>query len=219
MNCAAIAGTASAASIYQSVRWQKAVFKPQYAQRQSGGGSVAPPPPAHPMLDVGWAKGPGDLADPTHFWPKRSVNALTAKLISEQTIWYPIRIFGVDQYRAICRAYTQGVLVPCESGNCSFKSRYWRPYKRADSGSADAVIFNSLILDLPQGYPSGTVVNDDVTFDNASLALLGITTEPIKVASRLRRTPLLAALPLLTIGLGGLGLLGWRRKRKAQVVA
>jgi len=30
-------------------------------------------------------------------------------------------------------------------------------------------------------------------------------------------TPLPAALPLFAAGLGGLGLLGWRRKRKAQV--
>ena len=32
-------------------------------------------------------------------------------------------------------------------------------------------------------------------------------------------TPLPATLPLLATGLGGLGLLGWRRKRKAQAVA
>ena len=31
--------------------------------------------------------------------------------------------------------------------------------------------------------------------------------------------PLPAALPLFATGLGGLGLLGWRRKRKAQAVA
>jgi hypothetical protein len=31
-------------------------------------------------------------------------------------------------------------------------------------------------------------------------------------------TPLPAALPLFATGLGGLGLLGWRRKRKAQAV-
>jgi hypothetical protein len=33
------------------------------------------------------------------------------------------------------------------------------------------------------------------------------------------QTPLPAALPLFATGLGGLGLLGWRRKRKAQAVA
>jgi hypothetical protein len=32
-------------------------------------------------------------------------------------------------------------------------------------------------------------------------------------------TPLPAALPLFATGLGGLGLLGWRRKRKAQALA
>ena len=32
-------------------------------------------------------------------------------------------------------------------------------------------------------------------------------------------TPLPAALPLFATGLAGLGLLGWRRKRKAQAVA
>jgi hypothetical protein len=31
-------------------------------------------------------------------------------------------------------------------------------------------------------------------------------------------TPLPAALPLFATGIGGLGLLGWRRKRKAQAV-
>jgi hypothetical protein len=32
-------------------------------------------------------------------------------------------------------------------------------------------------------------------------------------------TPLPATLPLFATGLGALGLLGWRRKRKAQAVA
>jgi hypothetical protein len=32
-------------------------------------------------------------------------------------------------------------------------------------------------------------------------------------------TPLPAALPLFATGLGAMGLLGWRRKRKAQAVA
>ena len=39
------------------------------------------------------------------------------------------------------------------------------------------------------------------------------------VATPVSATPLPAALPLLATGLGGLGLLGWRSKRKAQVVA
>jgi hypothetical protein len=43
-----------------------------------------------------------------------------------------------------------------------------------------------------------------------SLAIDNISANP---------TPLPAALPLFAIGLGALGLLGWRRKRKAQAVA
>ena len=39
------------------------------------------------------------------------------------------------------------------------------------------------------------------------------------VATPVSANPLPAALPLLATGLGGLGLLGWRSKRKAQVVA
>jgi hypothetical protein len=35
----------------------------------------------------------------------------------------------------------------------------------------------------------------------------------------INQTPLPAALPLFATGIGGLGLLGWRRKRKAQAVA
>ena len=46
-------------------------------------------------------------------------------------------------------------------------------------------------------------------FDN------GINAGGVEVAA----TPLPAALPLFATGLGGLGLLGWRRKRKAQAVA
>jgi hypothetical protein len=37
--------------------------------------------------------------------------------------------------------------------------------------------------------------------------------------SQWSETPLPAALPLFATGIGGLGLLGWRRKRKAQAVA
>jgi hypothetical protein len=43
-------------------------------------------------------------------------------------------------------------------------------------------------------------------------------TETVIVGPTVGATPLPAALPLFATGLGGLGVLGWRRKRKAQAV-
>jgi hypothetical protein len=40
-----------------------------------------------------------------------------------------------------------------------------------------------------------------------------------EIRGQLTQTPLPTALPLFATGIGGLGLLGWRRKRKAQAVA
>jgi hypothetical protein len=66
------------------------------------------------------------------------------------------------------------------------------------SFNADGLTFNQVTLsDLNQG-------NFEV--DNFSYVAAAAT-------------PLPAALPLFATGLGGLGLLGWRRKRKAQAVA
>jgi hypothetical protein len=56
----------------------------------------------------------------------------------------------------------------------------------------------------------------DPTFPNASL--YSIITSP-GVGNSPPATPVPAALPLFATGLGGLGLFGWRRKRKAQAVA
>jgi PPE-repeat protein len=47
----------------------------------------------------------------------------------------------------------------------------------------------------------------------------GITSTSIVIATAPSATPLPAALPLFTAGLGALGLLGWRRKRTARSVA
>jgi hypothetical protein len=43
--------------------------------------------------------------------------------------------------------------------------------------------------------------------------------DPSQIPGVWTETPLPAALPLFATGLGGLGLFGWRRKRKAQAVA
>jgi hypothetical protein len=52
-------------------------------------------------------------------------------------------------------------------------------------------------------------------FNAAALDFSTITIDTGTVAA----TPLPAALPLFATGIGGLGFLGWRRKRKAQAVA
>jgi hypothetical protein len=100
----------------------------------------------------------------------------------------------------------------------------------ASSGSGDEVAIYAYVgeLGVPAGYTSGSL-SDTMTFDNATFASLGLTpakyvyswgevadpTFTIQVAA----TPLPAALPLFAGGLGAMGLLGWRRKRKAQATA
>jgi hypothetical protein len=67
-------------------------------------------------------------------------------------------------------------------------------------------------------------VQSPITFSSTAdstgsnyLGPTGINTTIISLAPT-TNTPLPAALPLFATGLGGLGLLGWRRKRKAQAV-
>jgi hypothetical protein len=62
-----------------------------------------------------------------------------------------------------------------------------------------------------------------MTFDDTTIAGLGLTPgtytytygDPDTFTIEIGATPLPAALPLFATGLGALGLLGWRRKRKA----
>jgi hypothetical protein len=62
-------------------------------------------------------------------------------------------------------------------------------------------------------------------FNGANLGLLQNPGPPTVLNTRgtvtftLDTTPLPAALPLFATGLGAIGLLGWRRKRKAQALA
>jgi hypothetical protein len=100
----------------------------------------------------------------------------------------------------------------------------------ASSGSRDAVGIGGEdnLLAVPVGYVSGSLLSDTSTFDNATLASLGLTLRtytyswtPESEATddsfviNVGTTPLPAALPLFAGGLGALGLFGWRRKRKA----
>jgi hypothetical protein len=70
------------------------------------------------------------------------------------------------------------------------------------------------------GYMQG-VLQMDVTLTNIASDPLGgfeISNSPITLDIP-AATPIPAALPLFATGLGGLGLFGWRRKRKAQAAA
>ena len=55
--------------------------------------------------------------------------------------------------------------------------------------------------------------------DDQHLSAAGQQIEANFVFDELTGTPLPAALPLFATGIGGLALLGWRRKRKARAVA
>jgi hypothetical protein len=65
-----------------------------------------------------------------------------------------------------------------------------------------------LALDAPVALTPGALTGEIISGKNIGIASGG----------RVSETPLPAALPLFATGLGGLGLLGWRRKRKAQGV-
>ena len=82
------------------------------------------------------------------------------------------------------------------------------------------------MLLLPSLYVSDTPLSDTATYDTATFASLGVTPGTYvwtwgsgadqSFTLEIGTTPLPAALPLFATGLGALGLLGWRRKRKAQ---
>jgi hypothetical protein len=57
------------------------------------------------------------------------------------------------------------------------------------------------------------------TLDNEVTINLATGEDTFGVSASLNKAPLPAALPLFATGIGGLGLLGWRRKRKAQAGA
>jgi len=77
------------------------------------------------------------------------------------------------------------------------------------------------------GFDGGAVLGGQVVFScTADLGGGGFscpgnnfTTLVVSDNAALTATPLPATLPLFATGLGALGLLGWRRKRKAQAVA
>jgi hypothetical protein len=104
-------------------------------------------------------------------------------------------------------------------------------------GIIDGVSTNGglfLALALPDDYVFGTFLTDTMTFTGKTLEDLGLTPgtyvwtwgSGAEVGSgsftlevgQIPQAPLPAALPLFATGLGALGLLGWRKKRKALPV-
>jgi hypothetical protein len=82
-------------------------------------------------------------------------------------------------------------------------------------GTPFAIGNGPLALSNPAGATQIELgVNDDIYADNTGALLISVSANSIS-----SQTPLPAALPLFATGLGALGLLGWRRKRKAALAA
>jgi hypothetical protein len=72
----------------------------------------------------------------------------------------------------------------------------------------------SIELSLNSSFGSNLAGLEDLPFTRGGSEDAGLTFTPV-----VPQTPLPAALPLFATGIGGLGLLGRRRKRKAQAIA
>ena len=81
------------------------------------------------------------------------------------------------------------------------------------------ISFDSIAY-TPAGQPLTYVADEYNALNNGNSDIIGFTagywTASIPTVST---TPLPAALPLFATGLGGLGFLSWRRKKKAQAAA
>jgi hypothetical protein len=90
----------------------------------------------------------------------------------------------------------------------------------SQSGSAGISIFNDLGTGILYGSvalslaDNGTQIN--IPLDSAAIAAIeGAEGESFAIGGTLSTVPLPATLPLFATGLGAMGLISWRRKRKA----
>ena len=99
----------------------------------------------------------------------------------------------------------------CTYASSSCTNTYW-----GDTlATLDSIAYGSTTFGLLAVYKSGVEIGD---WNNNGLTIpaqADIQSITINTAT----TPLPATLPLFASGLGALGLLGWRRKRKAQAAA
>jgi hypothetical protein len=129
---------------------------------------------------------------------------------------------------------TVDIYLPAWSGPSAFGPASFS--SSANSGSGDTVGAYAGILSyllVPHGYASDSALADSSTYLGATLVSLGVTpgtyvwtwglgadqSFTLEIGPTPLQTPLPAALPLFASGLGALGLLGWRRKRKMQAAA
>jgi hypothetical protein len=70
-------------------------------------------------------------------------------------------------------------------------------------------------MQRPPLLTNGSTVPNLVLFDSADNGIIGLSGQDFSGGA----TPLPATLPLFATGIGGLGLLGWRKKRKEQAGA
>jgi hypothetical protein len=79
------------------------------------------------------------------------------------------------------------------------------------------IIFGSPLNGAPA--PITGVIISNLCGSPPIFCSVSAATGPVTGSADPATTPLPAALPLFASGLGALGLLGWRRKRKAQAAA
>jgi hypothetical protein len=103
-------------------------------------------------------------------------------------------------------------------------TKSWGPSDLINFGTTtDVLLSGDTVTAFGLDFGNNNFVLDGVEQENAFAAsdgtLIAQCGACVSITSQSAATPLPAALPLFATGIGALGLLGWRRKRKAQAVA